>query len=383
MKRAVAVLLLMILLIAAGYFIIQEKKFIGFTVSSLNGSDSALSIGEQLKVDLRISDVTDLEGIQVDISYNSNVLTYTDIEEGTFLSESDLASTYFNESEITASGGVINDIIIYREGEAAGVNGSGLLFSVYFNSTGSGSSSITASQILLSDSNGTSISTSTSGLSITVSSTGTSTTTSTSGGGGSSAGTVAATPSLVETQTAEVSEDDNKTFIFQNFSSETGIKKIEIEATEETTNPMITVSKYDARPINVSTEKTGEVYRYLQIEPQNFDSTIEKTTITFQVEKSWLSESNLEKGDISLFKFDANTAAWGELPTRQQEEDDVFYYYDAETGSFSYFAIAQNKEILSSTAASNRLLWIIITASLVIIIIIVSMVIYRRKKYGS
>ena len=46
--------------------------------------------------------------------------------------------------------------------------------------------------------------------------------------------------------------------------------------------------------------------------------------------KSWLSESGLEKGDISLFKFDTTSATWDELPTELGDDDDVFYYYDVE-----------------------------------------------------
>ena len=40
------------------------------------------------------------------------------------------------------------------------------------------------------------------------------------------------------------------------------------------------------------------------------EENLEKATLTLQIDKSWVSENNLNKEDISLFKFDENLENW-------------------------------------------------------------------------
>jgi PGF-pre-PGF domain-containing protein len=139
--------------------------------------------------------------------------------------------------------------------------------------------------------------------------------------------------------------------ISKDFSPETGVKKIELDVIDESQvdeaqSIGITVVKYDSLPATLSFAKTGQVYKYLQVETENLGSDLENAKITFQVEKSWQIENNLGEEDVALFKFDGSLGKWNELQTTFSSEDGTYYYYDAELASFSYFAIGK-KEIAS------------------------------------
>ncbi len=203
------------------------------------------------------------------------------------------------------------------------------------------------------------------------------------GGGGSTASSVKS--NLFTTLTPE------KVSIMKNFAEETGVKEIKIEVNNEVKNVKVTVSKYDEKPAEVSVEKTGKVYQYMQINTENLADNLKKAIITIKVEKTWLSDSGLEKENIILSKFDESSSAWNELATTYKEEDDTYYYYDAELTSFSYFAISEKVVVeeveeeksigtilgdIGEEAKSLTWLWIVI----VLLVVLAVYVIFSRKK---
>ena len=129
--------------------------------------------------------------------------------------------------------------------------------------------------------------------------------------------------------------------VMKDFNKEIGIKQIQINVNNKARNVLITVSKHSGKPAAVSVEKSGEVYRYLQVETINLKDELDKATITIQVEKSWVSGNNLERDEIVLSKFDEIEEKWNELTTTFSDEDSNYYYYDIEISSFSFFAIGE------------------------------------------
>jgi len=176
--------------------------------------------------------------------------------------------------------------------------------------------------------------------------------------------------------------------IIKDFDVEIGVKEIKIEVNSEAQDVKITVTKYDGKPAAVSVEKTGKVYKYLQIETTNLVDKLDKATMTIQVEKSWLSDNSLEKDNIALFKFDESAEEWNELITTYTEENETYYYYDIELSSFSYFTISEKevteaeedtrlREGITKTAEKVKsLIWLWI----LIILVIVIFVAWRVKK---
>lgn len=80
------------------------------------------------------------------------------------------------------------------------------------------------------------------------------------------------------------------------------------------------------------------VYQRLEIVPRQLvGEALIDPTISFRVEKSWVSQQQLGKNQISLFRYLANR--WDDLQAKFVKEDTTYYYYTASTPGFSYFLI--------------------------------------------
>jgi len=133
-----------------------------------------------------------------------------------------------------------------------------------------------------------------------------------------------------------------ETATFENFGETFGVNRIQIRVKEEVQNLNILVKGYNSKPTEISAEKSGKIYKYLQIETENLENdNIGEASIRIQVESSWMNENNLGNEDISLFKFNEESENWVELETTFLESDDDFYYYDVMLDSFSYFVIGE------------------------------------------
>jgi len=196
----------------------------------------------------------------------------------------------------------------------------------------------------------------------------------TGGGGGGGAVTVN------ETKIIENASPD-AAVLFTDFHPDTAIKEIEVWVNEVSSNLQITALRYDGVPAEISVEKEGKVYRYLQITAgENLGDNLKNATITFKVEKSWLGDNNLDENDVSLFRF--NSGRWGKLSTTILNSDDAYAYYKIRVTSFSYFAIAEKTGIIAQVANVNIWLLLIIVVIIAIIITLI-IVLYRRGKKSS
>ena len=131
-----------------------------------------------------------------------------------------------------------------------------------------------------------------------------------------------------------------------------GLKEIQINVKNEAQNVKVSVTKYSGKPAEVSVEKAGKVFQYMQIKVDNVADKLNKATISTKVKKTWVSDNALTKDKVSLFKFDETAGKWNELSTTYKSEDNTYYYYDAEVTSFSYFAIGENS-VVESTAGTG------------------------------
>ena len=179
----------------------------------------------------------------------------------------------------------------------------------------------------------------------------------------------------------------------KDFNLGAGIKEIQIEVNNKAQNVKITVTKYDGKPAAVSVEKSGKVYRYLQIKTENLEDKLKNAKVKVQVDKNWTTENSIEKNDVSLFKFNETSQEWVELTTNYLEDDEKYSYYEVELKSFSYFAIGEKdsaeeqqtktpetgNEVITNIAKSNKTLVISI---IVIIILLLAVVWYwKRNNY--
>jgi PGF-pre-PGF domain-containing protein len=171
-----------------------------------------------------------------------------------------------------------------------------------------------------------------------------------------------------------------------------GIKEIQIEVNSEAQNVKVSVTKYSGKPAAVTIEKAGKTYQYMQINVDNVAGKLDKATVTSKVEKSWVSSNNLDKEDVSLFKYDETGNRWNELTTSYDSEDDTYYYYTVELDSFSYFALGEKTVVSEETgeevgvtqeretvAEERNYIWIWI-AIIVLVLIAAGFVMNRRRE---
>jgi len=92
----------------------------------------------------------------------------------------------------------------------------------------------------------------------------------------------------------------------------------------------------------VSTPPPDEVYKNLNIWVGNYGWATEKnmvdTTVSFSVEKSWVTYNNIDETTIALYRYSDDT--WHELVTRKIAEDANSLQFEAETSGFSPFAVS-------------------------------------------
>ncbi len=90
----------------------------------------------------------------------------------------------------------------------------------------------------------------------------------------------------------------------------------------------------------------GEVYKNINIwignsgfsNPEN----MENASITFRVNKAWISEKRLDKSQVMLYRYNQNM--WNPLSTVLKEEKGDYFYFTADTPGFSPFAISFNEK---------------------------------------
>lgn len=170
--------------------------------------------------------------------------------------------------------------------------------------------------------------------------------------------------------------------IMKDFDSEIGVKQIRVRVRNEVQNVEITVTKYSAKPAEVSVAKTGETYQYLHINAENFGEDLEQATVEFRAERTWAAGVGLGKNDIAVFRYNETASRWNELTTTSTGEDTTYYYYDVEVEGFSYFAISEKSvvgEEEEEEEGERNLTWLWILIAVVIIVIIVWQMKTKKK----
>jgi PGF-pre-PGF domain-containing protein len=142
--------------------------------------------------------------------------------------------------------------------------------------------------------------------------------------------------------------------IMKNFDPEIGLKQIQIEVNNTAQNVKITVTKYDGEPAEVSVEKSGKVYQYIEIDPQNLGDELSKAKVQFRVGKSWISNNGLDKANIAAFKFDETNDEWDELITTYNGSEGDDELYEVELTSFSFFAISEKTSVEAGEEAAEE-----------------------------
>lgn len=129
---------------------------------------------------------------------------------------------------------------------------------------------------------------------------------------------------------------------------EIGFKQINITVRNPAQTVTISVTKLDKQPATVVHTVSGKVYKYIEIDTKNLeDEDLDEVKIQFQVNKSWISENNIDEATIALNRYHANK--WNKLSTQKVSEDSSYIYYEAETPGFTTFAITGEEKAVTTT----------------------------------
>ena len=126
----------------------------------------------------------------------------------------------------------------------------------------------------------------------------------------------------------------------------TPVTAVEFDARKRAGKITVTVEMLKNQSVLVSGLPEGEVYRHINIWAGNsgFSSpeNIENPTVSFRVEKDWLSENRIDPASVSLYRYSASN--WTELSSGILGEDEAFFYFESETPGFASFAVAGQKQ---------------------------------------
>jgi PGF-pre-PGF domain-containing protein len=116
------------------------------------------------------------------------------------------------------------------------------------------------------------------------------------------------------------------------------IRKLSINVLNAVSGVKIRILKLSGLPSTISHDIDGKVFNYINIEKENIDDEdINKTIIRFAINKTWLSDNNVNSTNISLYRWE--DYRWNELPTSNVSQDAFEVYYEATSPGFSVFAI--------------------------------------------
>ncbi|MBI2146421.1 PGF-pre-PGF domain-containing protein, partial [Candidatus Woesearchaeota archaeon] len=116
-----------------------------------------------------------------------------------------------------------------------------------------------------------------------------------------------------------------------------GVTKVSFDVKETTYGAWLEVRKVDTLPSTVAA--FGEkAYKTIRITESNVEKVLQgMPTIEFKVLKTWLSDNQLTKDKIALFRY--VEGQWNELSTTVGEDDGTYIHYTSRTPGFSYFVI--------------------------------------------
>jgi hypothetical protein len=128
------------------------------TSVSIQPATSSVTQGDTFTVDIAITGAADLVAYQFDLTYDSAILTATEVTSGPFLTSGGGSSVFFAGDFATTPGSIPATAESLVGGTTPGVSGDGVLAHISFLAIATGSSALTLSndffQKLLRDANG-------------------------------------------------------------------------------------------------------------------------------------------------------------------------------------------------------------------------------------
>lgn len=168
------------------------------------------------------------------------------------------------------------------------------------------------------------------------------------GGGGGPGSPASAEPfeNIVKKESREemLSKDAPRTYSFT--TPELPVSQIVITSNINAGLVNVQIELLKNRSALVSADAPGNVYKYINIWVGSLGFAIPKNIkegiVKFKIENSWVTSNGFTDSDIKMLKW--NGVQWITLVTEKKNSDEKFTYFEANTTSFSPFAISSLKE---------------------------------------
>ncbi len=168
------------------------------------------------------------------------------------------------------------------------------------------------------------------------------------GGGGGASGENYSNIIVIEKYDKEIYKNIATSYIFVNRNNPISFVNITGNVNAGLINTAVEVLR-DTSSL-VKNPAPGLVYENVNIwvgtsgfaVPKNIKSAV----IRFRIDNSWLIDNGISNSDVKLLRWDG--IQWVQLETINKEKLDSYTYFEANTNSFSPFAIAANKSELTS-----------------------------------
>ncbi len=173
------------------------------------------------------------------------------------------------------------------------------------------------------------------------------------GGGGGSPASAEAFENIKKQESREemLSRDAPRTYSFS--TPELPVSHIVITSNINAGLITVKVELLKNRSALASNDAPGNVYKYLNIWVGSLGFAIPRNlkegVVKFKLENSWITTNGFTDSEIKMLKW--NGIEWITLATEKKNNDEKFTYFEANTTSFSPFAISGVKETAAPAAS--------------------------------
>lgn len=315
--------------------------------------------GDDFEIYINITPSTAIAGAQLDLNFDSSVVTVTNVEEGDFFDRNSVMSIFI-PGTVDNQQGLISGLFAVTLGQAV-IESSGNFAHVTFTAGDqAGESSISLSNVILSDASGNEVPVTVENSQVIVIGTSTTDTTEDAsassggvgGGGGGDTGESTDNIELKEVNKLYITGNSDVTYNFDD--SNNPVKTISYTSLKNAGFISSTIEILKDVSTTVSYKPEGLVYRNMNIwigkAGYATESNMENMKISFAVHKKWVQVNNVKTTDIRLNRYHDNE--WQILETEMTGEDNDFYFFEAKTPGFSPFAITA--DVASKNVTENE-----------------------------
>lgn len=152
-KKILLIAAIAVIIAIALTMLLEPSSTISEPSSSLTGNVIAIApqmprvaVGDDVKIDIVSRDVQDVFGVQISVMYDSDVLTFVKVEEGSFLNQNGNEETMLLDVLDSRTDGLVKDFVLVRLGDV-GTSGSGVIGTLTFKAKSAGSAYVSISSL--------------------------------------------------------------------------------------------------------------------------------------------------------------------------------------------------------------------------------------------